>query len=428
MYKSIKDFGVVGNGILDETYLIQKAIDEVSQTGETLFFPKGVYKTATLFLKNDTHIHLASNALIQSVEDVSLYSDDIEPAVEAPGFTKCLLNAVNVNNISISGSGTIDGMGQLFSKLPRPMLIRFVKCKNIIFRDVHLKNSASWCCHLIECEDINIDAVNLYNHVQHNNDGFDLDSCKNVRISNCNINTQDDSICLKSTTDTLCENITITNCVISSETATFKLGTSSKTGFRNIVMSNCTFTNCIMGTIKLLMVDGGIIENVVISNIVMQDVGSPLFIRLGMRNLKFEKPEEMNHGSIAGNKNGEASGYIRNISISNICANVKADKDRMPIMISGIPSASIEDVRLDNINISFAGLGTEEDRNNFVDEDPYRYPEQGRFGVLPVWGIYARHINNLNISNMELKVIGEDARDISCFKDIKELKVTNSNI
>ena len=121
------------------------------------------------------------------------------------------------------------------------------------------------------------------NRIQPNNDGFDLNGCKDVIISDCNISNEDDPICGKSTTSRLLENMVVTNCIISSDCSGFKLGTSSKSGFRNISVSDCVMKNRFREAIKLICVDGGILENVNISNILMDNVDGSIFIHLGTR-------------------------------------------------------------------------------------------------------------------------------------------------
>ncbi|NJB83493.1 glycosyl hydrolase family 28 protein [Wenyingzhuangia aestuarii] len=139
--------------------------------------------------------------------------------------------------------------------------------------------------------------VTIDSQVGKNNDGFDLDGCKNVLIEDCNIKTGDDAICPKSTTDRITENITIRNCRLESHTSAFKCGTSSRGGFRNITMEHCDVSNTKMGVIKLMIVDGGLLENIRISNIVANNVEGPIFIRLGNRGRTYEKPTEQVYGS-----------------------------------------------------------------------------------------------------------------------------------
>lgn len=181
-----------------------------------------------------------------------------------------------------------------------------------------------------------------------NNDGFDFDGCTDVFVSNCKITSIDDSICLKSTKNQ-CSRFVVSNCIISSETAAIKLGTSSRAGFKDISIANCVFHDCLLGAIKLLMVEVGVMENITISNITMKNVEGPLFIRLGNRGLKFERPCYMNYGEPRKNEGVALPGKLRNVMISNIQCDVIANgKDKAGIMITGIPGSKIENVALSN--------------------------------------------------------------------------------
>lgn len=407
---------------------IQKAIDYCAEARETLYFSKGTYITGTLFLKSHTRIFLEEGAVILGSKNIEDYSLDIIGCVEAPSFNQCLLYANEEEDIQFIGNGTIDGGGKGFSGQMRPMLLRFVKCKDISISDIKVCSSMSWGCHFVQCNNLLINHISIDNWAQHNNDGVDLDSCYNVKITNCNFNTEDDSICLKSTTDSMCENIIVSNCMISSGTASIKFGTSSKTGFRNITITNCTFYDCPMGTIKLLMVDGGILENVTISNIVMDRVGSPLFIRLGNRNIRFNEPAEMDHSTKQMCKDKSVKGILQNIIIDNIIANVTVNEaDRTPIMITGLPGMDIEHIILSNFIINFPG-GLKELQSLNVEEDESRYPEQKYFGVLPAWGMFIRHVNDISLNQIKMYAKEDDVR--SCFyqDDIKNLNISNSNL
>ena len=161
----------------------------------------------------------------------------------------------------------------------------------------------------------------------------------------------------------------------------------------------------------MAVVDGGRMENIEISRVVMDNVGCPIFIRLG------------NRASTFGNKEKKPVGIAKNIRISDVTAKVTLqDRDGSgdyserekgkagPIMISGIPGHYVEDVVLENINISFPGYASAEEANNVVAEDEARYPEQFFFGVLPAWGAYVRHAKNVEFKNVQLTLRGEDAR------------------
>ena len=146
-----------------------------------------------------------------------------------------------------------------------------------------MRDSPMWVQHYLDCEGVSIRDVTVRSRVNHNNDGIDIDGCRRVRISDCDIWSGDDAIVLKSTFAGPCRDVTVTNCVISSNCNALKLGTESNGGFENIVMSNCTIYDNRLAGIALEMVDGGTLDRVIVSNIVMNKVGAPIFMRLGNR-------------------------------------------------------------------------------------------------------------------------------------------------
>ncbi|MDF7826941.1 glycosyl hydrolase family 28 protein [Pontiellaceae bacterium B12227] len=411
-------FGAKGDGKTLNTIAFQKAIDATPKGGVLTVGP-GQYVTGTLKLKSNMELHLSEGAELLGSTSLDDYARDNQGAIEAPAFNKCLLYAEHVTNLKITGKGSVNGQGTRENfpvKLEdgslgdRPMLIRFVDSQNITFSDVTLKNAASWCSHLVSCDDVVIQNVTIDSQVNTNNDGFDLDGCRNVLIENSTLRTGDDSICPKSTTTRLCEEIIVRNTRAQSHTAAFKCGTSSRGGFRNMTVSDCDFSGCRMGVIKLLAVDGGVLENITISNIVMNDVEGPIFIRLGNRGRTYDKPTEQIYGKKVKSE-GAPPGVVKNIRISNVKATVTGDDPkRNGIMISGIPGHFIEDVVLENVDITFPGGGTAEDAARVVPEDIARYPEQFFFGTLPAWGAYIRHARNVEFKNVNLTTRRPDQR------------------
>ena len=426
MVFNVREYGAAGDGTTLDTAAFQRTVDEASRAGGTVLVPQGEYVVGTVFLKSHVTLEITSRARILGSTEIGDYDDTVPQAVEAPSFSRVLFYCENGENVTVCGTGTVDGRGAAFTKarndrgnLMRPMLFRFVRCRNVFLRDVTFRNSASWCCHMISCDRVSVRGIRIDNHGNQNNDGFDLDSCRDVTISDTWISSIDDSICLKSTTPVPCEGICISNCVLSSETAAVKFGTSSRAGFRNVTISNCVFRDCPMGTLKFICVDGGILENVTVSNIVMDRVGSPLFIRLGARNRQFEKPEE-NDFYGEGTENDASPGKIRNLLISNVIAHVTGEKDRSPVMITGIPGAPVENVTLRDFDLTFPGGGTAEDAAGKVGEDPWKYPEQWFFGVLPAWGVFARHVRGLHMLNVSLRIESPDARLPEILEDVTE--------
>ena len=435
---NIKDYGAIGDALAMETEAIQKTIDACHTAGGgTVWVPAGDFVTGTIQLKSNTTLSLGYGArLLGSQNQIDYPIDKLRPARE--GNAECLLYAEDATNIRLEGLGVIDGRGTraAFPKRSgpggqdnRPRLIRFESCKNLTFAGLTYKNPAFWGIHLIDCKDVRIAGVTLrMRNNNSNNDGMDLDGCENVLIENCDIQSGDDAICLKSSLHP-CRNIMVRGCKVASATAALKFGTSSRGGFIDVSVTNCYFYDSPMGAIKLQLVDGGMLENVDISRILMENVGNPIFIRLGRRGRNYDASTRS--GRVGGNN--RLVGTLKNIRISDVVAEVTledqtksisdlTDREKGkagPIMITGIEGHHIEDVFLENIKISYPGYGTEEEAKRVVPEDEDRYPEQFFFGVLPSWGAYIRHAKNIQFKNVELTLRGSDARNKIVLTDVE---------
>ncbi len=423
----VRGFGAKGSGERLDTQAFQAAIDACAEDGGLVRVGPGRYVVGTIKLRSNVELHVEEGAEILGSTSLDDYSGDNQGAVEAPEFNKCLIYAENARNISITGKGTINGRGAKANfptgrrgrKLDRPMLIRFVGCTDVTFTDITLRDSGSWCTHLVECDNITARRVTIDTHVNANNDGVDLDGCANVLIEDCDIRSGDDAVCPKSTTRKLCENIVVRNCRITSNTAAFKCGTSSLGGFRNISFTDCEITDTRMGVIKLLLVDGGILEDITISNLTMRNVEGPIFIRLGNRGRPYDVPiTQVQHKDAA--HEGVPTGRVKGIRISNIRAQVVSEeRKRWGIMIAGLSEHPVEDVLLEDIEVSFPGGGTAEEAQNIVPEDETRYPEQFFFGTLPSWGAYVRHARHVEFRNVNLQTRAPDQRQRLILDDVE---------
>jgi polygalacturonase len=434
---NVREFGASGDGVRLDTGAIQAAIDRCAEDGGgTVALPPGDYATGTLRLRSRVTLYLAPGSRLLGSRSLDDYdADGIVGNVEDPLYNRCLIYAEDACGIAIVGEGGIDGRGQPdafpvraakagVAGLERPMLIRFVNCRDVSLRGVSLANAASWGVHLIRCERVRIESVNMDNLANQNNDGFDIDGCRHVMMSNCRIHSGDDAICLKSTSSEPTEYVTVTNCIVSSHTAAVKFGTSSRGGFRCVSIANCVFHDCRLGAIKLLLVDGGVLEDVQISHIVMDRVEGPLFMRLGLRGNTFESPGLRDNGSPEERERQRPAGRLRNVTISHIRATVTAeDKARSGIFITGVPGFPIENVVLDHIHVTFPGGGTEEEARRSVPEDEYRYPEQFFFGALPAYGAYVRHVNGISMRHVRLELASGDARPAIVCEDVKRLEL-----
>ena len=427
MVFNVKSYGAVGSGKSLETAALQRAIDAChTNAGGTVLVPPGLYATGTLRLRSHVTLHLERGAVLQGSLDLADYASDVQGAIEAPAFDRCLLYAENARDVALEGAGEVDGRGSR-ANFPersqgrlaqRPMLLRFVNCEQVRLAGLAFRNSASWGLHFVQSRKLRFDGLVITSAHNNNNDGIDLDSCREVTIENCRITSGDDAICLKSTTEDRCTDVAVRNCELSSHTAGLKLGTSSRAGFANVSMTDTRFVDCPMGAIKLLLVDGGRMENIELTRLTMQNVGGPVFIRLGNRGRRYDRPTEQVYGAKV-EPEGRPVGTLRGIVIRGLKAEVRGPAlDRQGIMITGVPGHRIQDVLLEDIEIRFAGPPLATPVAAVVAEDVARYPEQFFFGTLPSWGLFARHVDGLVLRNVRIDRSGEDVRRPWVLEDV----------
>lgn len=428
---NIVDYGAKNSHKELSTKAIQSAIDACFENeGGTVLIPKGSYVTGTLFLKSNVTIKLESGAELFGSSSLENYAD-VPVATEEPHFSKCLFYAKNQKNITIIGHPRteINGRGYFFKHSPeRPKLFRIEECRNIRIEEAIIKNSGSWCVYFRECDSIVIHKTRVYNKENRNNDGMNFDGCSNVWITECNLQVEDDAICLKSSVDKVCENIYVSDCTVSSYWACIKFGTASKTGFRNIKISNCQFFDSRHGTIKLLAVDGAIIEDVEISNIKMYNCGGPIFIRLGNRGRDYtESIKQVYEEDVK--PEGRPVGKIRNITFRNIEGRLTGsiDPPTEGIMFTGLPGHYIENVVMENIDFSYTGFGNLDVKNREIAEDEARYPEQLFFGTLPSYGMYLRHVKGLKLRNVSMTLRNHDNRSAVVMDDVIDSSLEDIN-
>ena len=424
-----KDFNILDFGAKQESMNnapeIQAAIDSCSTSGGgRVVIPAGNFVTGTLIMKDNVELHVSSGAVLLGSKNIEDYPD-IKPeysSLRTNGFVKQLIFAENVKNIKISGFGEIDGQGRGFVRkgndegVNRPHMIQFISCYNVGVYDVSLKNSGAWMQHYLACEQVQIRGIKIFNHNNFNNDGIDVDGCKNVTISDIISDTDDDGITLKSASGRPCENISITNSVVSSHCNAIKMGTESNGGFRNISISNCvvkpsainnsTFYGQKTGIsgVSLEIVDGGTMEGIVVSGIKIEGTHSPLFIRLGNRARPYQEGKAITN-----------VGKLRDVLISDIhISNAK----NIACSITGLPDNPVEDIVLNNIVFKHEGGGVLADFNNVIPEKEKDYPEATMFGILPAHGFFIRHAKNITFKSIQVETLAEDVRPAFLLEDV----------
>ncbi|MAX23865.1 MAG: polygalacturonase [Phycisphaeraceae bacterium] len=434
---NIEDYGAVGDAVTLNTNSIQKAIDECAKNGGgTVYVPSGKFLTGTLILQDNIHLFLESGAVLLGSTEHKDYPRQPLPVYRSqkdPGGWYALIYAEGTSDISITGFGTIDGQGA--DQKPQPELLRgdrdgrprnilFISCQNIRVEGITMMNSGIWNQHYLNCEDVMIDNIKVYNHSNRNNDAIDIDGCRRVTISNSIFDSDDDGITLKSTGSAPTEDVTITNCVVSSFCNAIKAGTESTGGFRNININNCVIkpsrypSKPIYGTskgitgISLEIVDGGIMEGISISNVTIEGTECPLYIRLGNRGRKHTKdaPEP-------------SVGKMKNISISNLTA---YNTGNFSNSITAIPGSYIENVILNNVQIRNTGGLREGDfitSHLEVPEKEKAYPQPTVWGNLPSSVLFVRHVKNFIIGDLIFSSDQEDPRVPIIAVDVKNLSI-----
>ncbi|MBC7784946.1 MAG: glycoside hydrolase family 28 protein [Burkholderiales bacterium] len=413
------EFSVIGHGAVSDGFTLntaafQAAIDQCSQTGGgAVVVPAGRFVIGTLILKDNVTLHLAKDATLLGSPNAADYQNPL-PFKDGTGaeLGAALILAIDAKNVGIEGEGTIDGQGKAVSAAQgggknytmRPFLIRWERCAGVTVRGVHLTNPGAWTMHFSQCQDVLAEKVTIRSHGLSNNDGIDIDSCQRVVIKDCDIDSGDDAICFKATSGKPCRDVTVSNCRLKSNCGAIKFGTESVGDFENINISHCQIRDTRLGGIKIFSVDGAHLQNVTISDITMDNVATPIFMRLGER-LKTFRPND---------EKKPVAGIMKNVTIRNIVAK-SADKATISppsgIFITGIPGYRIENVTLENISIELPGGGTREDGRRVMEENIKSYPEINRFGPgLPAFGIYARHVAGLKLRDIKLSLRAPDAR------------------
>lgn len=437
----VRQYGATGDGATMDTAALQKAIDAAAGAGGgTVVFPPGRYLSGSLDLKSHVTLELEENATLLGSPHRSDYRK-----VNFHG----LLLADKQHDIGICGQGTIDGQGAALSadterlwhrgtlsnakEGERPVLINFRACTNVTVRDVTLKDSACWVEDYLNCAFLTIENIKVRSDAAYNNDGIDVDGCVHAVVRGCDIDSEDDGICLKSESQP-CDDVLVENCRLRSSCNGLKFGTSSKGGFKNITCRNLTIYDTYISALALEIVDGGEMENVRISDITITGSNNPLFMRLGHRNV-----------------DGEI-GSFHDVTISNVTAQIPnrpaSDFDKFPperhgldkrpasltAAIIGLPGHPVKDVTLENISIVYGGIGGKTwhgpDLGTLVKvpEHATNYPEILSFGKLPAWGFYCRHAEGIRFTNITLRVESADYRPALLCDDAQDIALDGFHV
>ena len=400
----VRAFGAAGDGLTDDTRAIQEAIEACAAGGGgTVSIPAGGYVTGALALRNRVTLHLEAGAILLGSDDPADYPiirgrwEGAEQETHAP-----LIGGSQLDGIAITGRGTVDGRGAAWLQRfregtlchPRPRLISFADCRNVLIEGVTLTRSPSWTINPVRCENVVIDKVTIVNPADSpNTDGINPDSCRNVRIANCHIDVGDDCIAIKSGTEAEaadrrapCENIAITNCTMVHGHGGVVIGSEMAGGVRNVVIANCIFESTDRGIrLKSRRGRGGIVEDVRVTNVIMTGVLCPFTVNLyyacgawGDRDVAEKQPRPVTAGTPR----------VRRIHLSHVTAR---DVKLAAGWIYGLPEMPVEEVSLDDVTVSMSS-----------DAEP-GYPEMADdIEQMQGAGLFVRHVAGLRLRDVAI--------------------------
>ncbi len=432
----IKDLGAVGDGKTDDTKAIQKAINKASKEKAKLIFSSGIYMTGMIHLKSNVEIEILQGAIWKAIPNLSLYPEIKSNAdlSQKGGYTmsrRAFIWGDEIENVSIYGNGTIYPSGDQHDAFPmkeengakRPYGIYFRNSKNIVIKDLHLRNSAFWMLRFYLCTDIRVQGIDLFNHANTNNDGIDIVDCHRVVVSDCVIDSSDDALCFKTEAPFGTQDVVVNNCILSSTASALKLGTGSFGFFKRMVMSNIvirpTRAEKIIHNLKvaggidgiaIMSVDGAAIEDLRFSNISIKGVLAPIFVRLNQRH-------KVTHAEYADVK--ITPGSINGIHFSDISA---TDCGPISSNIAGYPGYPVENITFTNINFAHSNAGKKEDITKELPENERGYPNAMMYGTdLPAFGLYFRHAKKILLTNINLAPAAGDPRPAIYIEDVQNL-------
>ncbi|HEU5352413.1 MAG TPA: glycoside hydrolase family 28 protein [Terracidiphilus sp.] len=444
----VRAFDAKGDGVTPDTRAINAAIEAAAKAGGgTVVFPSGNYLSYSIHLRSRVGLYLDQGATIVGASTpydgmAAGGYDHAEPQGAWEPYQdyghnhwhNSLLWGEGLHDVSITGPGMIWGKGLSRGwdqEKTRPnsykpgvgnKAIALKNCHNVLLRDFKILEGGWFGILATGVDNLTIDSL-LIDTIR---DGMDIDCCRNVRVTNCTVNSPyDDGICPKSSYALgyarATENVTIADCYVTGAyvvgsvmdgtwqkldrgaghvgTGRIKLGTESNGGFKNIAISNCIFEEC--QGFALESEDGARIEDVTVTGLTMRDIGTaPFFLRLGVR---MRGPRTL------------TPGVMQRVILSNITSSAAS---MLPSIVSGVPGHAIEDLKISDVYLQQVGGADAAMAALEPEEKAAGYPDPLMFGPLPATGVFARHVRNLEVSNVVVEAMGKDTRPAFWLRDV----------
>ena len=419
-----ENYGAVADGQTLNTTALQKAVDACSAVGGgTVLLAKGDYVSGTVEIKSGVMLQVEKDARLLGSTNVNDYPP--KPLKYSTGgwdsatnLKRSLLFAQGCERVGICGEGAIDARGskECFpgkegQEGDRPFLLRMVECRQVVINGIHLLNSANWVQHYLNCDDLIFQGVHVESHSNWNNDGIDIDACRNVLMRDCIVNSEDDALCFKGSSVRPIENVLVANCRFYSTCNAIKFGTASQSGFRNVLIRNVETggptpdmipaTNqkkrvrAIAG-VSWETTDGGDIENILVTNAHIVRSDAPLFVVAGHR------------GKVSADMAKPGVGEARNLLFEHITGEGNGAEGSAFV---GLPGAPVENVAVNDYKVTVAGGGTAQQAAAALKERPTAYPQADMFRTpYPAYGFYVWHAKNVSLTGLDVTTLQPDAR------------------
>ena len=420
---NVIDFGAIGDGATLNTTFIQQAIDSCfSAGGGEVIIPGGNFKSNTIILKSEVTLRVQGTLI--AITGLGNFPEiPYNQASWSDTYTKkSLIFAEEANHIRITGGGTIKGSGQDLSVLEetnmkaRPFGLRIHKCVGVTIDSIRLENAPQWMVHVQRSDSVVIRSVSIFNHGFYANDGIDIDACKHVLIEDCDVDSNDDPIVIKSHSEDESSNILVRRCTVATFERAVKVGNESLGAFKNIRFEDITVNATAFPlpilpqtAIYLAVADGGSADSISFERInITTAYETPIFIRLNDRGISY-------------NGSDPPVQFLRNVLIKDVECIAGST---IPCSISAIPGYYVKNIVLENIHITLPGNGPiaivpvpelENDR-----------PENNMWGeILPAYGFYIRHVKNMIADSVCFTQESPDYRAEYWMEDTANIVITN---
>ncbi|MCW5892300.1 MAG: right-handed parallel beta-helix repeat-containing protein [bacterium] len=414
---NVRRLGAAGDGHADDTRVFQNAVQRAAGGG-VVRVPPGVYRLGTVRLRSGITLALDAGAvLLGSPDDADYDPVDLVPSLtfadlETADFSFALLAADGCTDVTITGPGVIDA-ARTRRGGPKPIALR--GCRRVRVADVEVRGAPNYAVSLLGCTDVVIEHVTVTGgHA----DGIDLDCCRRVRVAGCRVDALDDGICLKASgtggEERFCEQVVIEDCIVESSSNGLKLGSESSTGFRDVVLRDCLVRHrpapgfppeiAEDGGVALEMADGGVLEDVLVEHVRIENVGTPLFVRLGDRS------------RAAG---ATAPGVLRRVTIRDLVATGA----RATSVVAGLDGARIEDLTLADVRLAHAPGAPAALPAAAIAQLRAAYPRPGMFGPLPAAVLWCRHVAGLRADGLVCEAAAGDPRPALWFEDVERARL-----